>query len=70
MFLQETFKANNIDYTLIDKVEHINQSGIYLAIIENAYGFEDLSNHFEIITPNEFAPGKIVKSSKYQKFGE
>ena len=68
MFLQETFKANNIDYTLIDKVEHINQSGIYLAIIENAYGFEDLSNHFEIITPNEFAPGKIVKSSKYQKF--
>ncbi len=68
LFIKETFDANNICYKLIDDISQINQSGIYLAVIENAYGFEDLSNHFEIITPNEFAPGKIVKSSKYQKF--
>lgn len=68
MFLQETFKANNINYHLIDTVEQMHQSGIFLAVIENAYGFEDLNGQFEIITPNEFAPGKIIKSSKYQKF--
>ena len=34
----------------------------------NGYGFEDLEANFSIITPNEFAPGKIIKSSKYQKF--
>lgn len=34
----------------------------------NGYGFEDLETNFSIITPNEFAPGKIIKSSKYQKF--
>ena len=72
-FLEETFTNNEIDYKIIDDkklkfLEEIKKPGIYLAIMENGYGFEDLNTHFEIITPNEFAPGKIVKNSKYQKF--
>ena len=46
----------------------IKQKGIYISVIKEAYGFEDLEANFTIVTPNEFAPGKIVKSSKYQKF--
>ncbi len=72
-FLEETFTNNEIDYKIIDDkklkfLEVIRKPGVYLAIMENGYGFEDLNTHFEIITPNEFAPGKIVKNSKYQKF--
>ncbi len=67
-FLEETFKANNITYQVIDKITDFNHNGIYLAIIPNAYGFKDLSQNIEIITPNEFSPDKIVRSSKYQKF--
>lgn len=67
-FLEETFTSNKIEYKIIDEIEQANKPGIYLAIMENGYGFEDLNTNFEIITPNEFAPGKIVKNSKYQKF--
>lgn len=67
-FLEETFKANQISYQIISDLNDFKQKGIYLGVIKNAYGFQDLSTNMEIITPNEFAPDKIVKNSKYQKF--
>ncbi len=67
-FLEETFLAHGINYKVIDNIEAFTSSGIYLSVIPNAYGFQDLSQNIVVITPNEFSPDKIVKSSKYQKF--
>ncbi len=67
-FLEETLTSNNIEYKIINDIDKIKSPGIYLGVMDNGYGFEDLNTNFEIITPNEFAPGKIVKNSKYQKF--
>ncbi len=67
-FLEETLTSNNIEYKIINEIDEIKSPGIYLGVMELGYGFEDLNTNFEIITPNEFAPGKIVKNSKYQKF--
>lgn len=66
-FLEETFIANSITYMKIDSINEINKPGVYICISANMYGFEDLSNKLVVITPNEFAPGKIVKNSKYKK---
>ena len=67
-FIEETFTSNEIKYKKILSIEEINKKGIYISVMENGYGFEDLDAKFIIITPNEFAPGKIIKNSKYQKF--
>ncbi len=67
-FLEETFKANQIEYQKITNINEITDPYIYISVMNNAYGFEDLGKNFTVITPNEFMPGKIAKSSKYQKF--
>ena len=67
-FIEETFNSNQIDYKRIDDVTEIKKGRTYISVMPNGYGFEDLETNFSIITPNEFAPGKIIKSSKYQKF--
>ena len=67
-FIEETFNSNQIDFKRIDDVTEIKKGRTYISVMPNGYGFEDLEANFSIITPNEFAPGKIIKSSKYQKF--
>ena len=67
-FIEETFNSNQIDFKRIDDVTEIKKGRTYISVMPNGYGFEDLETNFSIITPNEFAPGKIIKSSKYQKF--
>lgn len=67
-FLEETFINNNVAFTKIDDISYIKGKGVYISVLKEAYGFEDLNSNFSVITPNEFAPGKIVRSSKYQKF--
>lgn len=67
-FLEETFKNSNIKYTKINEISELGNTGVYLSVLNDGYGFEDLSTKLVVITPNEYAPGKIVKSSKYQKF--
>ena len=37
-------------------------------VSQNAYGFIDYDENFQIITPNEYAPSKITKNNKYQKY--
>lgn len=64
-FLEEVFKNNNIEFNKNNKI--ISQK-INLLTSKNAYGFIDLDDYFEILTPNEFASGKINKHQKYQKY--
>lgn len=66
-FIEETFKTNSIEFKKVIDIKELNQKGVYLAVSENIYGFEDLTGQLLVITPNEFAPGKIAKSSKYKK---
>lgn len=68
LFLKETFATNNIEYVEIDHITKLQQHKVNVAIMPDGYGFEDLESQFICISPNEFAPGKIVKNSKYQKF--
>lgn len=67
-FIEETFKTNQIEYQKITSLKQISTPKVYIGVSENAFGFIDLNQNFELISPNEFAPGKIVKNSKYQKF--
>lgn len=67
-FLEETFTTNNIQYQKITDIEEITIPKVYISVMNDAYGFENLKDKFVVITPNEFMPGKIVKNSKYQKF--
>ena len=67
-FLEETFYSKGISYRKINTVEEITTPYIYISVMQDAYGFENLKEKFVIITPNEFMPGKIVKHSKYNKF--
>ena len=63
-FLAESLKINEIKYNQ----DIIKENEINLVISTSAYGFIDYENNLEIITPNEYAPGKINKYTKYQKF--
>lgn len=66
-YLEETFLANGIVFNKIESIDGIKKAAVYLGVSTNMYGFEDLNSKLVVITPNEFAPGKIVKSSKYKK---
>lgn len=63
-FLREIFNNNELEYNLYD----IEDSSINLVVCKNAYGFIDYELNIEVLTPNEYSPGKISKSSKYNKY--
>lgn len=67
-FLEETFHSNHIQYQKIKDIHEITIPLVYITVMQDAYGFENLKEKFVVITPNEFMPSKIVKNSKYQKF--
>ena len=67
-FLEEVFSAHSVEYKKIESIEELEIGKVNLVVLPDAYGYEELNSHFAFITPNEYAPGKIVKSSKYQKF--
>lgn len=64
-FLEEVFTNNGIKYNKKDK---IIPNSVNLIASKNAYGFIDYELNLEILTPNEFAPGKINKQGKYHKY--
>ena len=65
-FIKESLKVNDIPY--VEATDKLKENAINICIAPNAYGFIDLEKQLEILTPNEFAPGKVVKQSKYQKY--
>ena len=64
-FLENVFENNEIKFNKGDKIKD-NQ--INLVVSKNAYGFIDYEYNLEILTPNEFSPGKISKQGKYHKY--
>ena len=64
-FLKDVFENNNITY---NNNQTIKEKQINLLVSKNAHGFIDYENQIEILTPHEFAPGKISKQSKYHKY--
>lgn len=64
-FLENVFENNGITFNKGDKIK---ENQINLVVSKNAYGFIDYEYNLEILTPNEFAPGKISKQGKYHKY--
>lgn len=67
-FIKDSLENNGIKYQVVKDIWKINQNGVYLATIENAYGYVDYECNFEIITPNEYLSGKINKTGKFQSY--
>ena len=64
-FLKDVFENNQIIYNDNQKIK---EKQINLIVSKNAHGFIDYENQIEILTPHEFAPGKINKQGKYHKY--
>lgn len=64
-FLENVFENNGISF---NKSDNIQENKVNLIVSKNSYGFIDYEYNLEILTPNEFAPGKISKQSKYHKY--
>ncbi len=64
----DSLNNSAIQFQKIKDIWKISKPGVYLAIIENAYGYVDYENNFEIITPNEYSTGKLNKTGKFQSY--
>lgn len=67
-YIEELFESRNLHYYLPEDVSKLRKGKINLFPSPNAYGFVDYELGIEVITPNEFAPSKLAKNSKYQKY--
>ena len=68
--IKDLLDNNNIEY-IYDEIHCEPQKGkINLFISENSLGFIDYDLNFEIITPKQFAKGKIFKNNKYKQLSE
>lgn len=67
-YLEELFESRNLHYYLPEDISKLRKGKINLFPSTNAYGFVDYELGIEVITPNEFAPSKLSKSTKYQKY--
>lgn len=57
-----------IKYQKENNIWKITKPGIYLAVIDVAYGYVDYENNLEIITPNEYSSGKVNTAGKFQSY--
>lgn len=67
-YIEELLETRNIHYYIHENVTEIRKGKINLFVSTNAYGFIDYELGLEVITPNEYAPSKLSRSSKYQKY--
>ena len=63
-FIKEIFNHNQVPFN----ENSIKDGMLNLIQSDNAYGFVDYELNYEIISPNEYAPGRINRYSKYQKY--
>lgn len=68
--IQDLLENNNIKYNYCECNEDIKNKTINLVVSDNALGFIDYELNLEIITPKQFARGKIYKTSKYKQLNE
>ena len=66
--IEDILETRGIHYYIVDEINKIKQNKINVMVSQNAYGFIDYDENFQIITPNEYAPSKITKNNKYQKY--
>lgn len=66
--IEDILDTRGLHYYIIDDFNKIKEGKINVLISSNAYGFIDYEENFQIITPNEYAPSKITKNNKYQKY--
>lgn len=68
--IKDLLENNNIEYIYCDDENEIKNKKINLVVSENALGFIDYELNIEIITPKQFAKGKIFKVSKYKQLND
>ena len=66
--IEDILNINHIDYKKIDNIDLVKPNNIYITVLENGYGYVDLENNFELITPNEYSSGKVDRKGKYQEY--
>ena len=67
-YLEEILNTRGIHYYYIENINDIKNNKINVMVSENAYGYNDIEENLEILTPHEFASKKIVKNAKYEKY--
>ncbi|MGM9899616.1 MAG: transcription-repair coupling factor [Bacilli bacterium] len=68
-YIEELLETRNLHYYILeDNDNKIKKGKINVGVSTNAYGFIDYEENLEVITPNEYAPSKISKNNKYQKY--
>ncbi len=67
ILFEEIFKSNNLEYQKITDFKDIRKKAVNICVCENALGYIDYEENFEVITPNEFASGKVTRHHRFQK---
>ncbi len=67
-YIEELLETRNLHYYILDDITKLKQGKINVVVSNNAYGFVDYEDNFQVVTPNEYAPSKISKNNKYQKY--
>ena len=67
-YIEELLETKELHYYIYEDHNTIKKGKINVAVSTNAYGFIDYDLNFEVITPNEYAPSKISKNTKYQRY--
>ena len=65
--ITDLLESNKLAYNKIDSYQQVKVNTINLIIDSDALGFIDYEQNLEVITPNQFAKGKIYHLTKYQK---
>lgn len=68
-YIEELLETRNLHYYIMeDNNDQVRIGKINVCVSKNAYGYIDYEENIEVITPNEYAPSKIAKNNKYQKY--
>lgn len=67
-YIEELLETKNLHYYIYEDHNIIKKGKINVAVSTNAYGFIDYELNFEVVTPNEYAPSKISRNTKYQRY--
>ncbi len=67
-YIEELLETKLLHYYIYEDEQKIRNGKINVAVSTNAYGFIDYDLNLEVITPNEYAPSKISRNTKYQRY--
>lgn len=67
-YIEELLETKQLHYYIYEDENKIRKDKINVGVSTNAYGFIDYDLNLEVITPNEYAPSKISRNTKYQRY--